>query len=165
MTVRTLVLLRHGKSGYPPGVDDHERPLAPRGVREAALAGKAICRSLATAGTAPSIDLALVSSAVRAQQTWERAEPELPPVAHHVTEPGLYLATADELLWSVRQLPEDAGCVLVVGHNDGLELVVGVLSGAAVALKTSTFAVLTASQPWQQWAAGCAELSDLVVAR
>ena len=36
---RTLLLLRHGKSDYPPGVTDHQRPLAPRGVHEAALAG------------------------------------------------------------------------------------------------------------------------------
>ena len=32
---RTLVLMRHGKSGYPPGVADHDRPLADRGRREA----------------------------------------------------------------------------------------------------------------------------------
>ena len=36
---RTLLLLRHSKSDYPQGVADHERPLAPRGEREAALAG------------------------------------------------------------------------------------------------------------------------------
>src|SRR3989337_2337943 len=36
---RTLLLLRHAKSDYPDGVADHERPLAPRGIREAALAG------------------------------------------------------------------------------------------------------------------------------
>ncbi|MFE3360591.1 SixA phosphatase family protein, partial [Streptomyces californicus] len=35
----TLILMRHGKSAYPDGVEDHERPLAPRGEREAALAG------------------------------------------------------------------------------------------------------------------------------
>ena len=31
--------MRHAKSDYPDGVADHERPLAPRGDREAALAG------------------------------------------------------------------------------------------------------------------------------
>ena len=36
---RTLVLMRHAKSDYPDGVDDHERPLAARGIREAGLAG------------------------------------------------------------------------------------------------------------------------------
>ena len=37
---RTLVLLRHAKSDYPGGVADHDRPLAPRGEREAGLAGE-----------------------------------------------------------------------------------------------------------------------------
>jgi hypothetical protein len=36
---RTLLLLRHAKSDYPQGVVDHDRPLAPRGEREAGLAG------------------------------------------------------------------------------------------------------------------------------
>src|SRR5438067_2354566 len=36
---RTLVLLRHAKSAYPAGVADHDRPLAPRGKRQAGLAG------------------------------------------------------------------------------------------------------------------------------
>src|ERR1700682_4714692 len=36
---RTLLLLRHAKSAYPLGAADHDRPLAPRGIREAELAG------------------------------------------------------------------------------------------------------------------------------
>ena len=37
---RVLILLRHAKSDYPAAVADHDRPLAPRGEREAALAGE-----------------------------------------------------------------------------------------------------------------------------
>src|SRR5690349_18486929 len=37
--IRTLLLMRHAKSGYPDGVADHDRPLAARGIREAGLAG------------------------------------------------------------------------------------------------------------------------------
>ena len=36
---RRLVVLRHAKSAYPPGVVDHDRPLAPRGVVDAKAAG------------------------------------------------------------------------------------------------------------------------------
>ena len=36
---RRLVVLRHAKSAYPPGVVDHDRPLAPRGVVDATAAG------------------------------------------------------------------------------------------------------------------------------
>ncbi len=60
---RTLILLRHGKSAYPDKVKDHDRPLAPRGVRQAGLAGKAIRRF------GHEVDLVLCSTAERAQAT------------------------------------------------------------------------------------------------
>src|ERR1700730_7973487 len=45
MSERTLLLMRHAKSDYPAGVVDHERPLAPRGIREARLAGETLSRT------------------------------------------------------------------------------------------------------------------------
>ena len=54
---RTLVLLRHAKSAYPDGVADHDRPLAPRGKREAGLAGDWLRANL------PTIDAVLCSTA------------------------------------------------------------------------------------------------------
>ena len=62
---RTLLLLRHAKSSYPDGVDDHDRPLAERGVREAPLAGDWIRIH------APSVDAVLCSTATRTRQTLE----------------------------------------------------------------------------------------------
>ena len=63
--MRTLVLLRHLKSAWDePGLEDHERPLAPRGHR----AGERIRAHLEDAGISPQ--LVLCSSAVRAVQTW-----------------------------------------------------------------------------------------------
>ena len=64
---RTLVLLRHGKSAYPPGVSDHDRPLAPRGQREAALAGTWIGANV------PAIDRVVCSTAQRTRQTVQAA--------------------------------------------------------------------------------------------
>src|SRR6478752_3246036 len=63
---RTLLLLRHAKSGYPDGVPDHERPLAPRGVREAGLAGDWI------RANAPGVDAVLCSTATRTRETLAR---------------------------------------------------------------------------------------------
>ena len=60
---RTLLLLRHAKSDYPSGVPDHERPLAPRGIREAPLAGDWI------RANAPAVDAVLCSTATRTRQT------------------------------------------------------------------------------------------------
>ena len=59
----TLVLMRHAKSDYPPGVADHDRPLAPRGIREAGLAGDWL------RANTPAIDAVLCSTATRARQT------------------------------------------------------------------------------------------------
>ena len=56
-TDRTLLLLRHAKSDYPAGVADHDRPLAPRGMREAALAGDWL------RAHAPAVDAVLCSTA------------------------------------------------------------------------------------------------------
>ncbi len=70
--MRTLVLLRHAKSDYPGGVADHDRPLAPRGIREAGLAGDWLRAEL------PAIDAVLCSTATRTRQTLERTGIEAP---------------------------------------------------------------------------------------
>src|SRR5437868_8884110 len=70
--VRHLYLMRHAKSSWDdPGVDDHDRPLAPRGKQ----AMKLMARRLRKEGVHP--DLVLCSSAKRARQTLERILPSL----------------------------------------------------------------------------------------
>ncbi len=68
----TLLLMRHAKSEYPAGVADHDRPLAPRGVREAALAGDWLRANV------PAIDSVLCSTATRARQTLARTGIDAP---------------------------------------------------------------------------------------
>jgi phosphohistidine phosphatase len=162
----TLVLLRHAKSGYPPGVDDHERPLAPRGEREAPIAGREIARLLSqVSGRPPEIDLVLVSTATRAQQTWQLAAEALPAVGRRHTDPDLYLASVSQLWDIVHGLPQEARCAVLVGHNDGLEELARQLSGQPVRLKTSSFAVLSSEHRWDQWSVGRTQLHAVVVAR
>lgn len=158
MTVPTLVLLRHAKSTYPGGVADHDRPLAARGLREAPLAGSWL------ADRVTGFDLVLVSTARRAQETWEAASTFL--TASEVTSRAdLYLASCDDLLALVQTLPERSERVLVVGHNEGLEELATSLSGVPVTMKTSTFAVLRSDERWSAWSAGTAQLGEVVVAR
>src|SRR6478735_578713 len=64
---RTLVLLRHAKSDWSTGEPDPRRPLAGRGRRQAPEAGRWLAANL------DAIDLAVVSPATRARQTWELA--------------------------------------------------------------------------------------------
>ena len=69
-----IYLLRHAKSSWDePALLDHERPLAKRGRKAAAL----LREHFDEAGVAP--DLVLCSSAVRAIQTLEGVREGLPP--------------------------------------------------------------------------------------
>ena len=109
-----LLLLRHGKSAWPDGVDDLERPLAKRG-REAA---RRMGRYLADEQLVP--DLALVSPARRTQETWTLAKGSLGDVPMR-SEPRIYEAPPDRLLIVVKGVEPEVGTLLMVGHNPGFE--------------------------------------------
>ena len=113
MSVR-LHLLRHAKSSWDDAtLADHERPLAPRGIR----AGKRMRRHLASHGVHPAF--VVCSTATRARQTLDLVLPALgsPRIA---IEEGVYLASADDLARRLRELPDEAGEAMLVGHNPGL---------------------------------------------
>lgn len=154
----TLVLLRHAKSAYPENVSDHDRPLSERGLREAPIAGELLAERV------PSVDSVLVSSGLRAQQTWDAVAPSL-RVGELLDRPDLYLAGRDHLLTVVRELPATASTALLVGHNEGIEELASALSGVPVMMKTSTFAVLRCAAGWKDWREGSATLDEVVVAR
>jgi phosphohistidine phosphatase len=111
-----LHLLRHTKSSWAePPLDDHERPLAPRGRR----AATALAEHFGRVGAAPR--LVLCSSARRAVETLDHVRSGLPAGLPVSIEMELYGATEHALLERVRQVPEETAVVLVVGHNPGLE--------------------------------------------
>jgi phosphohistidine phosphatase len=163
------VVLRHAKSAWPAGTPDHERPLAPRGRRDAPAAG----RALAEADCLP--DLALCSSAVRARRTWELASAEWgtpPPVRF---QPQLYAADAPDLLRAVRDVPAVVRTLLLIGHNPGLAELVLELAGDGLndtldrvrtKFPTAAIAVLAwHGTTWETLAPGAALLTDVIVAR
>ncbi|MFF8867365.1 SixA phosphatase family protein [Streptomyces sp. NPDC015139] len=167
--MRRLMVLRHAKSAWPEGVEDHRRPLAPRGLRDAAAAG----RALAEAGGLP--DLALCSTAVRARRTWELAAAEWgtpPPVRY---DRRLYAAGVADLLDVVREVPREVETLLLVGHNPGLEELVTELAGDGLddslerlraKFPTSAIAVLTwRGTGWPALGPGTALLTSFMVPR
>jgi phosphohistidine phosphatase len=123
MPKRTLILLRHAKSDWRAGAaDDHERPLNARGQRAAALIGVYLSQQ----GLAP--DLVVTSSAARARETTQR-------VLHHggfalepKVERRLYMADPTRILDVIREQNAATRCMLVVGHNPGMEGLVTALS-------------------------------------
>src|SRR5689334_13357482 len=109
-----LHLLRHGKSNYPEGVEDIERPLSRRG-REAA---RRVGQDLRRAGP---IDLVLCSTSLRTRETAALVLAGLVPPPRILDEEVLYLAGAAALLRRLQALEESIVAVLVVGHNPGLQ--------------------------------------------
>lgn len=125
--MRQLLLLRHAKSAWDdPGLDDHARPLNPRG-RVAAAGLRGVMEAV---GLRP--DLVLVSSARRTLQTMEALKPwpaaEPPPLVQPLD--ALYLASAEQLFETVRAVPATARSVLVIGHNPGLHEFAALLGGS-----------------------------------
>jgi len=140
---RTLILLRHAKSDWSGDEADPDRPLAKRGRRQAPDAGRWLAEHM------EGVDLAVVSSAVRARQTWDLVSAELPAPPPTRSEDRAYAASADALLAIVRDLPDDATTVVLVGHNPGLEDLASSLTGQLVSLPTSALAVIGLAGEWE----------------
>ncbi len=152
-----LILLRHGKSDRSGSEPDLRRPLAKRGRRQAPEAGRWLADHMG------DIDLALVSPATRTIETWRLASAELaitPPVRN---DDRLYAATSDALLDLVREQPDDARTVVVVGHNPGLEDLASTLTDQDVLMPTSALAVIGLTGGWET--AGSVESHLLVSGR
>jgi phosphohistidine phosphatase len=133
--VRTLILLRHGKSDWSRDVSDRGRPLTDRGRRQAAEAGVWL------AAHAGPIDLALVSPARRASDTWALALAGLDPQPATRTEEAAYTFDGAALLAVVRGLGEEHRVVLV-GHNPACEQLLTTLTGQRREMPTSALAVV-----------------------
>ncbi|MEY9952854.1 histidine phosphatase family protein [Leifsonia sp. EB34] len=118
----TLILLRHAKSDWSGTVPDIDRPLADRGRRQAPLAGRWL------AAHADPIGLALVSPARRARETWELVSAQLAAAPPARFDDRVYAASADALLDVVRDVPDDVGTVILVGHNPGMEELASLLA-------------------------------------
>lgn len=140
--MRRLVILRHAKSEWPEGVPDHLRPLAERGRRDAPAAGRWLADEVG------AIDLAVCSPASRARQTWELAAAELPNAPELRIDERIYDAWTGDLVAVVTELPPTAATAVLIGHNPGLSMLVGALSGVHHELKTSGIAVLTWTGSW-----------------
>jgi phosphohistidine phosphatase len=113
--VKQLILFRHAKSSWDDDVDDVDRPLAPRGERDAPRMGK----RLKARHARPALIIA--SHATRAQQTADLVARALGIGAtQRKTDKALYLAPPDAILGVVAGQDDAHSCLLLVGHNPGL---------------------------------------------
>jgi phosphohistidine phosphatase len=163
---RTLLLMRHAKSAYPPGVSDHDRPLAPRGIREAELAGGWLRKH------APRIDAVLCSTATRARDTLSHTGVTAPVTFCQ----RLYDAVPGAVIEAINGVDDPVGTLLVIGHEPAMAQVsLGLASASggnqtaaeeiSTKFPTSAIAVLRSGAAWHALELGGAALVDFHVPR
>lgn len=134
--VKTLLVMRHAKSDWNADyASDHDRPLNRRGVASA----RAMGRVLSDEDLVP--DLVVTSSAVRAKMTAELAVEAGRWQCDVVVEPALYGAGVDEAIdFAAGADPVDR--LMMVGHQPTWSILVSVLTGEGVEMKTATVAAI-----------------------
>jgi len=113
MQAQNLVVMRHAKSEWDaPARTDFERPLAPRGKRDAKIIGKWLLKQ----SIAPTHIVS--SAALRASQTAELVGAELGATPITFDE-ALYLADLHTLIRCLEHPPAEHW--MLVGHNPGIQ--------------------------------------------
>ncbi|WP_131103781.1 SixA phosphatase family protein [Ornithinimicrobium sufpigmenti] len=129
-----LVLVRHAQAADADLRGDHERVLTAQGVADASRLGA----WLAQQGLRP--DHVLVSTAERAQQTWEALRGALGDDAWGAervwSERRVYDGGTDGVLAAVREVPDGTGVLWVVGHEPVMSTTAAELSDRASAGET-----------------------------
>ncbi len=133
--MKTLLLLRHAKSSWNhPELSDHDRPLNKRGKRDAPRMGEL----LRDESLVP--DIALVSTAVRARCTFEMVAEAAGFHGELQLLSDLYLAAPDTYLRLLAGASEAHQSAIMVGHNPGIEHLVGELTGTPTVMPTAALA-------------------------
>ena len=150
--MKTLYVLRHTKAADRPDLDDVDRPLAPRGERD----GARIAEHLATKRIAP--EMVRCSPAVRTRALLDLILPSLvdPRI---VFDDVLYGADAAELRALVRQISDDVGSAMIIGHNPGLADLVFAYGDEWVELPTGALVTLELDD----WSADAGSVRAVVV--
>ena len=154
-----LLLLRHAKSDWShPGLRDHDRPLARRGLRDAPRMG----RYLRDAGLCPAA--ALVSTARRARDTAELALAAAGAAPDALSLlPELYGSSPDRILDVVGRDGGKASPLLVVAHNPGMEDLAARFLGRYEHFPTAALLVVSApASDWTELAPGTAAVDAFI---
>lgn len=158
--------MRHAKSDYPPGVADHDRPLAPRGIRQAGLAGDWL------RANAPTIDGVLCSTARRTRETLLNTRVDAPVRCSE----RLYATTPGTMIDEINAVDDGVSTLLVIGHEPTMSALALGLGGTgdtntsaaeriSAKFPTSAIAVLTVPCAWKRLELGVATLTDFEVPR
>ena len=122
--MKRLLLMRHGQAGWDSDEEnDFDRFLTPQGQTD--------CKTIGGWMDAQTIvpNIALVSQACRASQTWDILSKYIPTGVTVQLLEELYLASPGALLSKIEKLDDDIQTAMILGHNPGLESLTRLMSG------------------------------------
>lgn len=114
-----LVLVRHAHAKNRAEGGDRARELSKGGRRVAQAVGARLARE------GVRVDLAVCSPAVRTVQTYEELRRGGLRVQDSWGDAALYDADVEDILGSIREVPDDVRTLLVVGHAPGVPMTAG----------------------------------------
>lgn len=122
--MKSVFILRHAKSSWKhQDIDDHDRPLNKRGKRDAPILGEL----LRNKHLVP--DLIISSTAKRANSTAKAVAKSSGYQGKIIMDKSLYAAEPAAYIDILHRLSNEFTQVLMVGHNPGLEELVGMITG------------------------------------
>ncbi len=121
--MKNLLLMRHAKSAWDnPALEDVDRTLNERGLKDAPEMGKRIAKQKFNP------DLIICSIAKRSRDTAHLIASELNFNSHHIlVVDELYKADLDDLMHLIRNIDEKFKHVIMVGHNPTFTGAIGYL--------------------------------------
>jgi len=121
--MKRLILLRHAKSSWDnPGLTDHDRPLAKRGILDAPKIGK----FLESNNIIP--ELIICSTALRAKETLNLVYNEIKKNVKIIFNESIYNSNSNELVNLISGTDNDITKLMIIGHNPDLEYLVEILT-------------------------------------
>ena len=120
--MKTLYILRHAKSSWKHGVDDHKRPLKGRGKRDAVLVSEYVKDHVKPPKKIISSDANRAqTTAMYFKESWGISDEGF------VTNHDLYDFGGQKVMDVIRNLDDDLNRVMIVGHNHAFTSIANML--------------------------------------
>lgn len=156
--MKTLYLIRHAKSDWYKEVQDFERPLNERGMKDAPRMGKYLYNE----NVKP--DSIISSDANRAISTARLIANELDYDLNEILAiSNLYHANPKTILREIWKVSNDCNSLFVFGHNPGISGLVEYLTDEYIELKTCCVAKITFDlDDWNALVSGTGVLNKVI---
>ena len=143
--MKEIFVLRHAKSSWDNvNLSDHDRPLADRGIKDAAK----LCAFVKKRGH--KLDKVLCSTAKRAKETYDLIADGFNYEIDKTTfTDKLYFGDVTDVIRDLRELDDSLNSILIVGHNPTLHHLVELLTNEQIdRFTTCNLAIISQDGEW-----------------